>query len=152
MKFLNKVFMGAATLVLLTACGPSKVSYEKFHEKAVEAVENAPDYVKVVGSGTVVYSSITMNIDCTLELNGDTWEVTDGDEISAVAVLSYAAMTADLFAEDEDTTYYAGNGFKAIIKTDEVEGKAVWNKYGYLTSMKSDTSEGSADVTLKWSA
>lgn len=38
MKVLNKVFMGAAMLVLLTACGPQKISSEKFQAK-IDALE-----------------------------------------------------------------------------------------------------------------
>ena len=38
MKVLNKVFMGAAMLVLLTACGPQKISAEKFQAK-IDALE-----------------------------------------------------------------------------------------------------------------
>ncbi len=38
MKVLNKVFMGAAMLVLLTACGPQKVNAEKFQAK-IDALE-----------------------------------------------------------------------------------------------------------------
>ena len=38
MKVLNKVFMGAAMLVLLTACGPQRISAEKFQAK-IDALE-----------------------------------------------------------------------------------------------------------------
>lgn len=38
MKVLNKVFMGAAMLVLLTACGAQKISAEKFQAK-IDALE-----------------------------------------------------------------------------------------------------------------
>ena len=38
MKVLNKVFMGAAMLVLLTACGAQKISSEKFQAK-IDALE-----------------------------------------------------------------------------------------------------------------
>ena len=135
MKVLNKVVIGMASLVLLTACGPSKCSYAKFHEEAVKAVEKAPEYKKMTAKGEIKSSLMNLTIDAVLEKKDGEWELTKGDALSATALIVYAASTADLVPEDSGTTYYCGKGFKAV----KDKQTAVWNASGFLTSIKEDS-------------
>ena len=143
MKILNKVVIGMASLCLLTACGPSKVSYDKFHEKAVEAVKNAPAYVKFTAKGTLKASSLSLTLDDVFEKKDGEWTLTKGDALDALVASMFAGMTADTVTNDEGTTYYAGGGFKAT-KDDNL---AEWNSSGYITHYKADGS----DVKFSWS-
>ncbi len=152
MKNLSRFFVGAASLVLLTACGPSKVSYAKFHEQAVAAVEKAPEYKKVTCKGEMTAASVSMKLDVVFEKKDSGWEMTKGDELQATVASSLILITADTVTEDDKTTYYAGNGFKAVHKEDNDNSTATWNSYGYLTSLKSDGGDmGKVDVKLTWS-
>lgn len=152
MKNLSRFFVGAASLVLLTACGPSKVSYAKFHEKAVAAVEKAPEYKKMTCKGSVVASSITLNLDVAYEKKDGEWELVKGDSISVAAVATIIFMTADKVTENSDATYYAGNGFKVVSQDDDGnKGTITWNAYGYIASIKSNAGElGKVDVKVNW--
>lgn len=157
MKVLNKIVIGMASLVLLTACGPSKCSFDKYKEQANAASEKDPGYKKVVVKGSVKTSLVgitaEVKLDHTFEKDGDDWKLTKGDEgAGAVAALAAASARAWDYAvsENEDATYYAGNGFKVEIKSDEQNATYVYNSYGYMTSSKaSGSSEGS--VKLTWS-
>ena len=143
MKNLSRFFVGAAALVLLTACGPSKVNYEKFHEQAVEAVKKAGEKefaVTVKGyykdndgkhemeSISVKWSKGAFAPTSALHIDEDT-----------IAIM-LNTLTADLVGEDDNTTYYAGNGFKTVAKTDEGDYTKTWNKYGLPTAVKSSDS------------
>ena len=157
MKVLNKIVIGMASLVLLTACGPSKCSFEKYKEQANAASEKDPGYKKVVVKGsvkaTVVGITAEVKMDHTFEKDGDEWKMTKGEEGagSAAALLAASARAWDhAVQENENATYYAGNGFKVEIKGDEQNATYVYNSYGYMTSSKaSGDSEGS--VKLTWS-
>ena len=74
MKVLNKVFMGAAMLVLLTACGAQKISAEKFQAKidALEEHQYQEATVKYVSDmvGTGVAESQTKKEDYSVKF---TW-------------------------------------------------------------------------------
>lgn len=138
MKNVSRFFVGAAALVLLTACGPSKVSYEKFHEQAVSAYEKAKEKtydVTLKGSYKDEDSGETSKMDnVVLKWNKGAFEATSIahlDEVAAALIMN--GLIAKAAANDENTTYYAGNGFKAITKNDNGESKLVWNKYGLPT-------------------
>ena len=62
MKNLNKFFVGAAALVLLTACGPAKVSYDKFHEKAVwpEKVGRFLRFARICSAWARIYTFLRL--------------------------------------------------------------------------------------------
>lgn len=151
MKILNKVVIGMATLCLLTACGPSKVSYAKFHEAAVEAVKKEVSYTKVTVKGTSKASSVSVELDLEYTLKDGQWEMTKGDAVSALVGTVLIGMTADLVTEDEKTTYYAGGGFKTVTKDGDDTGTVTWNANARLTSIKGKTSSGSGDIKLTWS-
>ena len=152
MKNLSRFFVGAASLVLLTACGPSKVSYATFHEKAVAAVEKAPEYKKVTAKGSVTAASVELKLDCVFEKKDSGWELTKGDAISGSAAAVYLSMTADLVGEEEDTTYYAGNGFKITTNNEDGKGSITWNASGYITAIKVDAKDsGNMNVKFSWS-
>lgn len=151
MKVLNKVVIGVAALALLAACGPTKTTYAKFHEQAVAAVKKEVSYKKVKFSGKFKASSSELTLSAVYEYKDGKWTMTEGGAIEAVVTASFLEMTADLVIEDEKTTYYAGNGFKTVIKSDDGDGTATWNSNALLTSAKGKYNGGNADVTLKYS-
>lgn len=143
MKNLSRFFVGAAALVLLTACGPSKVNYEKFHEQAVEAVKKAGEK-----EFAVTVKGYYKDNDGKHEMDSISVKWSKGAfaptsalhiEEDAIAIM-LNALTADLVGEDDNTTYYAGNGFKTVAKTDEGDYTKTWNKYGLPTAVKSSDS------------
>ena len=149
MKNLSRFFVGAAALVLLTACGQSKVSYEKFHEQAVAAVKEASKkQFDVTLKGKYKDDDGEHNMDnVVLKWNEGAFaatNITHLDEVAAALVLS--GLTADLAANDENTTYYAGGGFKAVKETDDGKSTLVWNKYGLPTSWV----DGGTNVTASY--
>ena len=159
MKVLNKVVIGMAALVLLTACGPSKCSFEKFSEEARAAAEKDPGYNKVVVKGTVkaaaagISAEVKLNHTFAKDEDGD-WEMTDGEAITATAALNYASYRAVMFCGDEaeeDATYYCGGGFKIVGKNEDGSATLKFDSYGYLTSMKGKSNGSDVDVTVKWS-
>ena len=140
MKNLSRFFVGAAALVLLTACGPSKVNYEKFHEQAVEAVKKAGEKefaVTVKGyykdndgkhemeSISVKWSKGAFAPTSALHIDEDT-----------IAIM-LNTLTADLVGEDDNTTYYAGSSFKTVYEKDGNKETTTWNQYGLLATVKS---------------
>ena len=132
MKILNKVVIGMATLVLLTACGPSKCDYAKFHSEAVKAAEKDAGYKKVTVKGKLASLLGTLEIDAVLEKKDGEWDLTKGDVASAVTLAGMIAATANTVAEDSEMTYYAGNGFKTV----KGENVRTYNAAGFLTSAK----------------
>ncbi len=159
MKVLNKVVIGMAALVLLTACGPSKCSFEKFSEEARAAAEKDPDYKKAVVKGTIKTKTLgvesELKIDHTFEEKDNGWEMTKGEaDLGAAAALVYVEIRAWQFAGDEaeeDATYYCGGGFKVVGKNEEGSATYVFDKYGYLTSAKGKAEGKDLNVTVKWS-
>lgn len=151
MKVLNKVVIGAAALVLLTACGPSKTTYAKFHEQAVEAAKKEISYKTVKFAGKFKMDNTEITLSATYEYKDGEWKMTDGGIIEAAATASFLAMTAETVTEDANTTYYAGNGFKTVTKSDDGTGTITWNANGLLTSLKGKAEGGNADFTLKYS-
>lgn len=157
MKVLNKIVMGCAALVLLTGCA-TKCTFEKFKEEANKAAEKDPGYKKSVVKGSAKVStfgaevSLTLNHEFVKTENG--WQLQKGDEgaasLAAAALMAYRAVDFTV-KEDEDYTYYAGNGFKIVEKTDDGEATMKFDKFGYITTMKGKAAEYNADVTVKWS-
>ena len=151
MKVLNKVVIGAAALVLLTACGPSKTTYAKFHEEAVAAAKKEVSYKKAKFAGKLKTDNTEITLSATYEYKDGQWKMTDGGVVEALATASFIALTAQTVPEDENTTYYAGNGFKTVTKTDDGTSTVTWNANGLLTSLKGKTESGNANFTLKYS-
>ena len=151
MKVLNKIVIGAAALVLLTACGPSKVSYAKFHEQAEAAIKKEVTYKKVTVKGKIEASSTTLSLDVEFTMKDGSWDMTKGDVVSGAMAIVFLSETADLVPEDSKTTYYAGGGFKTVSKDDDGSGTMTWNSYARLTSAKGKSDGAKVDVKLSWS-
>lgn len=152
MKILNKLVLGAASLVLLTACGPSKVSYDKFHEEAVNAAKLEVPYTKVVLNGYTSYNGLKVEFDKTTYEWKDGKASTNDNSVAALAGLQVFAMNATVIGNDENFTYYFGNGsFKVTMKAEQDNGTATFNKYGLLTSMKGKAMGVEHNFTVKWS-
>ncbi len=157
MKNLNKFFVGAAALVLLTACGPAKVSYDKFHEKAAAAAEKDPGYTKATAKGTFYSNTlgveVTIKIDNTFVKGDEGWALKEGEESNAgtLAAIGLLTMRASTVGEDEKSTYYAGNGFKVVTKSDKGDTTIVYNSNGYVTSYKGLLVGGDANLKFSWS-
>ena len=140
MKVLNKVVIGMASLVLLTACAP-KTTYAEFHAKAVAALEKAKEKsFTVTLKGTYKddngekknYDNITIN------WNKGSFEATSAlhlDEVFLAVTLT--ALRADVVAESDNTTYYAGSSFKTVYEKDGNKETTTWNQYGLLATVKS---------------
>ena len=151
MKNVSRFFVGAAALVLLTACGPSKVTYEKFHEKAVAALKEAKEKtydVTLKGTYKDESSGETSKMDnVVLKWNKGAFEATSAlhvDEVAAAVILNL--LTANLVGEDENITYYAGNGFKTVKTTDDGSVTTTWNKYALPTAVKG----GGSSITASY--
>ena len=149
MKNLSRFFVGAAALVLLTACGPSKVSYEKFHEKAVAALNDAKEKkFDVTLKGTYKDDDGEHKMDnVVLKWNEGAFaatNITHLDEVGAAVILNL--LTANLVGEDENITYYAGNGFKTVKTTDDGSVTTTWNKYALPTAVKG----GGSSITASY--
>ena len=150
MKVLNKVVIGMASLVLLTACAP-KTTYAKFHEKAVAAVEKAKEKsFSVTIKGT--YKDDNGNKkdydNVTVKWNKGSYEatnVTHLDEVAAAILLNLS--TADLVGESDKITYYAGSTFKIVQKDDNGSSTTTWSKFGLPTSVKD--SDSNLKITYK---
>ncbi len=153
MKVLNKVVLGMAAMTLLVACGPSKVSFEKFQQDVREASAKEPNYVKAVVKGNVkggiATVSVEVKLDHVFEKTDNGWEMTKGDAVSGTVALGYVSERAALYAgqENENATYYSGGGFKVEFKGDNGTETYVFDAYGYVTSVKGD----GVSVTVKWS-
>ena len=134
MKVLNKVMMGAAALVLLTGCNSLKqVSYEEFHNQAVEASQKEVPFTKVSMKGKITYGGIELTLDgVKLEKGESGWEFKEGQTVSKVAALwvigDIAAVQGD-GSEDGAKYYFGGDGFKYT----KDKSYKTWNKYGLLT-------------------
>ena len=157
MKNLNKLFVGAAALVLLTACGPSKVSYEKFHEKAEAAAEKDPGYTKATAKGTFYSNNlgieVTIKLDNTFVKGNEGWVLKEDEESNAgtLAAIGLLSMRASTVGENDKTTYYAGNGFKTVTTSDKGDTTIVYNSNGYVTSYKGLLAGGDANFKFSWS-
>lgn len=152
MKILNKLVLGGAALVLLTACGPSKVSYDKFHEEAVNAAKLEVPFTKVVLNGYTNYNGLKVEFDKTTYQWKDGKPTTDDNSVAALAGLKVFVYDAAFVGNNESFTYYFGNGsFKVTMKAEQDNGTATFNKYGLLTSMKGKVSGVEQNFTVKWS-
>ena len=152
MKVLNKVVIGVASLALLAACGPTKTTYAKFHEQAVEAAKKEVSYKKVKFSGKFKGDSSELTLSAVYEYKDGKWTMTEGGLVEAIVTAALMAETADTVPEDSKTIYYAGNGFKTVTKDDDgSSGTMTWNANGLLTSAKGKSSSGNVDVKLTYS-
>ncbi len=164
MKVLNKVVIGMASLVLLTACGPSKVSYEKFHEKAVEAakVENGFTKVEVNGKATIkeegkkteyTFDKVTVEGFTNGRMSATEFTAklailaASGKELEALA-LSLAANTAEVIGNDSSSVYY--DDLSASYEKDGEKRTIKFDKNGLPTSFKFSGDE-SGSLKLSWS-
>lgn len=151
MKALNKVMIGAAALFLLTGCGPQKVTYEKFHEKAVAAHDKGHSYTKAVVNGTSESSGTTTKYSkVEFVLASGTWQPKEAS-LTNVVLSVFVGMEAQSVTEEEESTYYAGNGFKVTSKSDDGNGSASFNAAGLLTSIKSTSGDSKFNLTVKYS-
>ena len=154
MKVFNKLMLGAAALALLPGCSlfQSKVSYDKFHEKAQAAHEKGHSYKKAVVNGTMESGDMTIEIKkAQFTLKDGVW--TPGDDVGLMPALVGAMILAEeayLVPEDEQTTYYVGGGFKTVTKDDDSTGTMVWNSNGLVTSAKG-SGESKVNLTVKYS-
>ena len=153
MKVLNKLMIGAAALTLLTGCSllQQKVSYEKFHEKAVAAHDKGHSYVKAVLNGTMEASGMSIKFE-KLEYTyaSGVWQAKDSS-VAAYAGAMIVGTEAISVTDEEGQTYYVGNGFKVTMKDDDGTGTAVFNAAGLMTSMKTTADNGKMNVTVKYS-
>lgn len=163
MKVLNKVVIGMASLALLAACGPSKVSYEKFHEKAVAAAKLESGYTSAVLNGKMkstddgksvefefkdfkIENMTNGRIDITKLSLSDLAKLSE-QMIFAIGLVSFEAVEIE---NDKDVTYYAGDTFKVTGKTKEGEGTYEFDKFGLVTSMKVKGEVTNGNLTVKW--
>ena len=150
MKVLNKVVIGMASLVLLTACAP-KCSYADFHSKAVAAMEKAKEKsFSVTIKGTYKDDNGDKkeydNVALKWEKGAFTYtNVTHLDEVAAAIVLN--VITADVIGENENSTYYAGSTFKVVTKDDNGTSTTTWNKFALPTQIKG--SDSNLKITYK---
>ena len=148
MKLRTVLPMLAVATFALTACA-SKVNYEEFHKKAVEAVEKAKDvsYSKVVVGGYTKDEDGKKeefdNVEIRFEKGAyATKSALLSDPVAyaseGILVGMLTALRADMIGEEENTTYYAGSTFKVVSEKDGDKYTAEWNEFGLLTSMDGD--------------
>lgn len=166
MKVLNKIVLGISSLCLLAACGSSTVSYDKFHEEAVEAAKKENGFTKVVVNGKAKVQSEDGGVKKTAEYTFDKLEITgytNGrmDAVTAAAkavelltdeaklvAFGLSCETAELVPNDGSCTYYKGLEVKE--KDGDYESTIKFDENGLPVSMKF-SGEGSGSVTLSWS-
>ena len=165
MKILNKVVIGMASLCLLTACGPTKVDYDKFHEAAVEAAKKENGYTKVVVDGKAKLKEdgkVTEYTFDKIEFTGFTngrlsaaektakmiGILAEGNEAKLIA-FTYANLTAELMPKDDKSTYYTG-GFQVTAEDDGQKATIKFDANGLPTSYKL-SGDASGSVSFKWS-
>lgn len=162
MKILNKVVIGMASLCLLTACGPTKVDYDKFHAQAVEAAKNENGFTKAVVNGRATIKQEGKKTEYTfdkIEITGFTNGRMDlltlaakvlsaKSEAEAVAI-GFTSMPAEEVVKSDKFTYYTG---PLTVKMEDDEGKeeVKYDKNGLTTSIKF-SGDASGSVTIKWS-
>ena len=133
MKVLNKVMLGAAALVLLTGCANLKeVSYEEFHNQAVEASQKEVPFTKVSMKGKITYGGIELTLDgVKLEKTDTGWEFKEGQSVSKIAALWVISDVASVQPDGGEGCkyYFGGDGFKYT----KDKSYKTWNKYGLLT-------------------
>ena len=155
MKVFNKLMLGAAALALLPGCSlfQSKVSYDKFHEKAVAAHDKGHSYTKAVVSGDMSGSGLSIKMDkIEFVLASGVWQPKgDSSGFDVMAASAYVGMEARSVPEDDESTYYVGNGFKVTMKDDDGKGTAQFNAAGLLTSYKAESDSSKANITIKYS-
>ena len=153
MKVLNKIVMGAAALVLLTACGPSKCSFEKFQEEARAASQRDPGYAKLTIKGTIESNSLKITLDNVFEKKDSGWEMTKGDLVNGSIATALSQLRAVDYAgkEEDGVTYYVGGGFKVVEKDDDGTNTITFDKFGYVLTTKGKVSDyGKSDVKFSW--
>ncbi len=142
-KFLLPMVSVAA--LLLSGCA-TKVSYEKFHEKA----EAASKLEVKVTKGSIKYAyksgSKESNANYTMVWNAGNkyWTVQDASllDLDIATIVNTFAVNV---GEDEEDTYYAGGGQFKVVEEDGDTWK--FQKNGFLTSYKTETTT----ITVKYS-
>lgn len=155
----SKLMVLLLSTIALTGCvrgsGKSKksykeVSYEEFHEKAVKAFDKVSEagYTLVTVKGFIKTSDTDIDVDTK-------FDVKDGvpaPRTEEIVVFSIASMNAAAVPGDEETVYYVGSsGFKVTLDEEEVFGEAIFDKYGLMTSYKTEYVDQKMELTLKWS-
>ena len=153
MKVFNKLMIGAAALTLLSGCAllQSKVSYDKFHEKAVEAHEKGHSYKKATANGTVETMGMTIKIDNVKFTYSDGYWTSSDNSVGASIAVGIVNTEAYMVTEDEDSTYYVGGGFKVTISNEDGKGTAKFNSAGLMTSYDVKLDDNTMKLTVKYS-
>ena len=164
MKVLNKFVVGAAALVLLTACGPSKISYDKYHEKAVAAAKNENGFTKATVDGTAKVKQDGKSTEYKFDkvviegfTNGRMSATEIGAKMAALAVagkevdilaLTFCATTAELVTKSDKAVYYSD--LSASLEDDGDKFTIKFDKNGLPTSYKF-SGDASGSVKISWS-
>ena len=112
---LRKVFpMVAVSAFLLVSCGPKKVTYAEFHEKALAAEKHSFTKAEVSYSDANSTSKATLKFGADLSLvTVNVWAFDDGDSITGAAAVALANAPASTVGEDENYVYTLdGKNFK----------------------------------------
>ena len=165
MKVLNKVVIGMASLCLLTACGPTKVDYDKFHNAAVEAAKKENGYTKVVVDGKAKIKEQGKVTEYTFDKFEFTGFTNGRMDVATMAVkyaavlaeaneakliaFSFSMATAEAVAKSDKATYYTG-GFQVVAEEDGAKSTIKFDANGLPTSYKF-SGDASGSVSLKWS-
>ncbi len=156
-KSLNTLFIGVASLALLTSCSSMpEVDYATFHELATAVEDITYSSFSSEGSYTDIADGKTTTYDLatTFELTSlGLYNATSGTTEAQVVVYAIVSLImAKNVDEDDCYTYYADeSGFKLVI--DEVTSESTsfgtykFNSYGYLTSVN-ETSTDSDNETV----
>ena len=153
MKVFNKLMMGAAALTLLSGCAlfQSKVSYDKFHEKAVEAHEKGHSYKKATANGSVETMGMTVKIDNVKLTYSDGYWTSSDNSVGASVAVGLVNTEAYMVTEDDDSTYYVGGGFKVTMSNEDGKGTAKFNAAGLITSYDVKADNSTMKLTVKYS-
>ena len=154
--------MGLASLVLLTGCSSQKkVSYEEFHEKAVEAAKLESGYTTATVNGKITVESTTMEFkDVKIEklengrpTSASLPSMTDANYANVYMAIMLISEEAYAVPDEEDdkVTWYVGGGFKAVYKDDKNKATITWDKYGLMTSEKAEGEDTNLDIKVKYS-
>ena len=144
----------------LAGCA-SKVSYDKFHEKAAAVKENS--YKKATAKVNLNYESngTKTEIKGTVKfeyktlaslgsLSASAWSTDDTSDAAYIAQM-FVGNEAKNVSESDDAKYYAGGllgpKFKVVYEDTTYE----YNQFGLLTKMNGKSESGKGTITISYS-
>lgn len=131
---------------------PIRTTFEHFQEEAYKVTEKDPGYKKCIVKGSATAMGFYFKLDHEFVKTEDGWELAKwGSGPTATLAANIMEYDAADFAESEEAnaTYYCGNGFIVDQKTSDGVNTMIFDAFGYITSLYSETG-GNVDIIINW--